>query len=230
MANGYSIRAKAGDAAEIMIYDDVGDGFFGGVSAKQFADDLKALGRVSKIDLRLNSFGGDVFDGLAIYRQLVDHPARITAHIDGIAASIASVIAMAGNEIRISESGRVMIHNASGMAAGTSATMRDMAAILDTISASIADVYAARTGRKLPDIRDWMDKESWFDAPRAIELGFATTMAPNMRLAAKFDPFKHKFMNAPSDLLGRPNLEAASEKIARMKAYQHLRGGKVHCA
>ena len=112
MGAGFSVKAKAGDEAEILIYEDVGEGWFGGVTAKQFADELKALGSVKTINLRLNSAGGDVFDGLAIYRRLVDHPAKIVSHIDGLAASIASVIAMAGDEIRISESGFLMIHNA----------------------------------------------------------------------------------------------------------------------
>ena len=101
MALGYRISAKGADRAEILIYEDVGEGWFGGVSAKQFADDLKALGAVSTIDVRINSYGGDVFEGFAMYRQLVEHKARIVVHVDGVAASIASVIAMAGNEIEI---------------------------------------------------------------------------------------------------------------------------------
>src|ERR1044072_9600498 len=101
MGAGFSIKAKGNSEAEILIYEDVGEGWFGGVTAKQFAEDLKALGKVDTINLRINSAGGDVFDGLAIYRRLVDHPARVITHIDGLAASIASVIAMSGNEIRI---------------------------------------------------------------------------------------------------------------------------------
>lgn len=123
MGQGYRISAKANEA-DVLIYEDVGDSWFGGVSAKQFADDLKALGKVDTINLRLNSAGGDVFDGLAIYRQLVDHPARVITHIDGIAASIASVIAMAGTEIRIAEAGFLMIHDAWGMQMGNADDMR----------------------------------------------------------------------------------------------------------
>src|SRR6478609_6695251 len=118
MGAGYSIKAKGTTAGEIYIYEDVGDSWFGGVTAKQFAADLKELGPVQTLDVRINSGGGDVFDGLAIYRQLVDHPAKVVSHIDGFAASIASIIAMAGDEIRISEAGFVMIHDAWGVAVG----------------------------------------------------------------------------------------------------------------
>ena len=228
-ANGYSFKAKA-DQAEIFIYEDVGEGLFGGVSAKTFIADLKAAGKVARIDLRINSFGGDVFEGLAIYRNLVDHPARITAHIDGIAASIASVIAMAGDEIRISEPGQIMIHDASGLALGNAADMRSMADVLDTVSASIADVYVKRTGLKHDTIRAWMAEETWFSSAKALDLGFATVMAPNMAVAAKYDPAKHRFKHPPKSLNGSPGnpvLDAAAQHVARMQALKVLRARKI---
>src|SRR5262249_57008858 len=100
MGNGYrwaraAANKNAPSTAQIFIYEDVGEGFFGGVSAAQFKDDLAKIGAVDQIDLHINSFGGDVFDGLAIYRLLVDNKAKVVSFIDGFAASIASVIAMA---------------------------------------------------------------------------------------------------------------------------------------
>lgn len=234
MPNGYSIKAKAGaEAAEIFIYQDIGESLFGGVSAKTFVADLKAAGKVSHIDLRINSFGGDVFDGLAIYRKLVDHPASITAHVDGIAASIASVIAMAGDEIRISEAGQMMIHDASGLTVGNAADMRSMADVLDTVSASIADVYVKRTGQKHDTVRAWMADETWFGATKALELGFATAMAPNMAVAAKYDPAKHRFKHPPQILAAiasNPIRDGATRNIARMAAAQVLRARRNHAA
>jgi ATP-dependent Clp protease protease subunit len=223
IAGGYSMKAKGKSEAEIILYGDVGDSWFGGVTAKQFADDLKALGKVDTINLRINSAGGDVFDGLTIYRRLVDHPARVVAHIDGLAASIASVIAMAGNEIKISESGFLMIHDAWGIAIGSSTDMRTMADLLETTTGSIRDVYAARTGNAAGKVQDWMTQETWFTAAEAVESGFADSVVDNLRIAASIDPKKHRFNKAPTVLSATPNLAEARERIARMKAQMDRR-------
>lgn len=215
--SGYSIKAKSNDDAEIILYGDIGDSWFGGVTAKQFADDLKALGSVKNISLRINSPGGDVFQGMTIYRLLVDHKAKVTVHVDGLAASIASVIAMAGDEIHVSESGFLMVHNAWGIALGSADDMRTMADLLDRTTAAIRDVYAARTGRTACEIKTWMDAETWFTAAEAVEFGFATKVADNMKVAARVDPAKHRFKHAPAALTGTPNLRAARDAIARMK-------------
>jgi ATP-dependent Clp protease protease subunit len=187
MAGGYSMKAR-GAEAEVYIYEDVGSGWFGGVSAKQFAEDLKALGDVSVINVHINSYGGEVFDGVAIYTQLKNHPAKVISHIDGVAASIASVIAMAGDEIRITQAGFLMIHNAAGGVFGEAKDMRKVADLLDTITATIADVYHARTGQDLDAIRGYMDSETWFTADQAVEMLFADNVVENMRVAASADP------------------------------------------
>lgn len=207
MGAGYSIKAKA-DKAEVYLYEDVGEGWFGGVSAKQFADDLKSLGAVSQIDLRINSYGGEVFDGFAIYNQLKEHSAKVVSHVDGIAASIASVIAMAGDEILIAEAGFMMIHNAQGLAIGDARDMRQMADTLDTVTGSIADVYVARTGRGQGEVRDWMDDETWMTAADCVERGFADSMVENMRVAAHATMSdRHKFTKVPEQLVGRAPLK-----------------------
>lgn len=217
MGQGFRITAKA-DKAEVYIYEDVGDSFFGGVSAKSFADELKKAGSVKQIDVRINSFGGDVFDGLAIYRQLVDHPAKVTAYIDGLAASIASIIAMAGDEILISEAGFVMIHNASGGVIGTASDMRQMADTLETVTASLADVYVSRTKQTAEQIAAWMDAETWFTAADAVQHGFATATMPNLKLAAKFDPQQYKHLKrVPEAITGRPVFDNAKRQLDKMK-------------
>jgi ATP-dependent Clp protease protease subunit len=177
MGAGFSIKAKANQEADVYIYEDVGAGWFGGVTAKQFADDLKAIGSVSTINLRINSAGGDVFDGLAIYRLLVDHKAKVITYIDGLAASIASVIACAGDEINVSEAGFVMIHDAWGVSMGNAADMRRMADLLDTTSGSIADVYVARTKNSAKSVRDWMAGETWFTGKEAAAPPASATSA-----------------------------------------------------
>lgn len=223
MGAGFRIKAKANSAAEIFIYEDVGESWFGGVTAKQFAEDLKSLGNVTSIDLRINSAGGDVFDGLTIYRRLVDHKAKITTHIDGLAASIASVIAMAGDEIRISESGFLMIHKAWAVSVGTSDDMRTMADILDKTNVSIMDVYKARTNNSVDKLQNWMDAETWFSSAEAIENNFADAVDANMQIAARLDNSKHKFKHAPAALIERPNATALKQRLAQMRAKMERR-------
>lgn len=217
----YSMRAKSTDEVEIFLYGDIGDSF-GGVTAKQFADDLRAFGNVKTIHLRINSPGGDVFQGLTIYRLLVDHPAKVVAHIDGLAASIASVIAMAASEINISEAGFVMIHNAWGIVAGNEGDMLTMAALLRKCTDSLRDVYVARSGNTAAAIKAWMDQETWFNGAEAMSNGFADRVSDNMRLAARLDLSKHRFRNAPSAVNQTPSVDLLRQRLARMKS-QHAR-------
>lgn len=213
----YRIQAKGNKAAEVYIYEDIGAGWFGGVSAKQFADDLKAMGNVNSIDVRINSYGGDVFDGLAIYRQLVDHGATVTTYVDGVAASIASIIAMAGNEIVISESGFLMIHNAWTMAYGDSPSLRDVADRLDAVTEQLAGVYVKRTGKTKEEVAAWMNEETWFNSSDAVTNGFASRVSSNLQIAAKADPTKLKFRSAPQALAAqRPNFDAAKKQVSAL--------------
>ena len=108
--NGFEIKCK-GTMADILIYEDIGDGWLGGISAKTFADELKKLKNLTQLNVRINSPGGAVFDGLAIYNTLKKHKANVTVSIDGLAASIASVIAMAGDQITMAENALMMIHD-----------------------------------------------------------------------------------------------------------------------
>lgn len=222
MGAGYKVTARGNREAEILIYEDVGESFFGGVSAKQFLDDLRGLGAVDLLNVRLNSYGGEVFDGLAIYRHLAEHKARKVVHVDGIAASIASIIAMAGDEIRMAEGGRMMIHDASGIAVGKADDMRRKADLLETVTASLADVYVARTGNPADQVRAWMKDETWFTAADAVANRFATAMAPNVRMAARLDPKLHAHIKrAPADLVGpiaRPGRDAMAARIAALRA------------
>lgn len=164
------------DESEVFIYGDIG-GWWGGVTAEQFAKDIAALD-VETINVRLNSPGGLVFDGVAIYNALVTHKARVVINIDGIAASIASVIAMAGDEIRIAEGAHVMIHKPWSFAMGDAAVMRKEADVLDKLEDGLIDIYAARTDQKRSQLQDWMAAETWFRGQQAVDEGFADTMVP----------------------------------------------------
>ncbi len=199
-------------AAEIIIYGDIG----WDITAKEFSDELKALGDVKDITVRINSFGGDVFDGVAIYSRLIDSGAKITVFIDGIAASAASVIAMAGKEIHIAEAGFVMIHDAWAMAVGNAAELIKTAARLEAVSEQIAGIYQRRTGLELAKIRTMMAAETEFNATEAVEFGFATEVFEAERLAAHYDPTRHHFKNPPSATL-QPRQAEAQRMIAEMK-------------
>lgn len=185
MGAGYRFKAKATEqAAEVQIYEDVGASWFGGITAKDFSADLKAAGKVKTIDVRIASYGGDVNDGLAIYRMLAEHDARVVVHIDGVAASIASVIAMAGDEIVIAEAGSVMIHEGWTIAAGHAADLRAVADNLEKTSAQMADIYAKRIGQPVQQVKDWMAATTWFYGQEAVDAGFAESVAENVKAAA----------------------------------------------
>lgn len=214
--SGYKMLNKGNDRGEIYLYGIIGVDWFGdGVSAKTFADDLKKLGGVKAIDLRINSDGGVVTDARAMHTLLMEHPADITTHIDGIAASAASFVAMAGKEIVIAEGGFMMIHNARMMAYGEAEDMRRAADVLENVNETIRSTYEKRTGAKAADIKKWMDAETWWNGKEAVEHGFADRIVEDMKVAACLhDP--SRFKNLPAAL--RPNRAAAQAALDKMKA------------
>lgn len=206
-------QAKGGKG-EIIIYGDIGFE----ITAKDFHDELKGLGDVAEMDVRINSFGGDVFDGLAIYNRLSQHEAKKTVYVDGIAASAASVIAMAGDEIHMAEAAVIMIHDAWAMTMGNAKEIRAMAERLEATSAQMAQIYQRKTGADIMQIREWMAEETEFYGPDAVMNGFATHTFEAERMAAKFDPKRHHFKNKPS--AARPERSAKAQSlIAEMRMH-----------
>jgi ATP-dependent protease ClpP protease subunit len=195
MRSWYAIRARA-EGAEVSIYDEIGAY---GVSAKSFLDELGALPDDGPLTLRLNSPGGSVFDAVAIYNALKRHAGPVSVWIDGIAASAASYVAMAGDEVVMPENAFLMIHDPSGVVFGTADDMRAMAEALDKIKGSLVAGYAAKSGGAEDDIAALMAKEAWLDAAEAVELGFADRLAEPVRIAARFDV--GRFRNAPPALV-----------------------------
>ena len=167
--------APGADAdATISIFDVIGeDGWTGGgVTAKRISAALRSIGNRDVI-VRINSPGGDMFEGIAIYNLLRAHPARVTVEVLGWAASAASVIAMAGDVIRMGLGSFMMVHNAWGMVIGNRHDMREAASLFDGFDAAIADIYQARTGMKRADIEQLMDAETFMAAAQTVEYGFA---------------------------------------------------------
>jgi ATP-dependent Clp protease protease subunit len=190
----YEFRAQA-KGAEIVIYDEIG-AF--GIPAKVFLDELKALGPIAELTVRINSPGGSVFDGVAIYNALKRHDAAITVWVDGIAASIASMIAMAGDEVVMPENAMLVLHDPSGLVAGTASDMRAMAEALDRMKAGMVAAYRDKSGRSDAEIEALMTAETWLSAQEATELGLADRIEQPVRMAAHFD--LSRFRNTPPQL------------------------------
>lgn len=195
MTKWYEFKNKTAEKAEIWIYEYIGEDFWtgGGVTAKNFQKELSAV-NAQQIDLHINSPGGDVFDGITIYNMLKQHPANVTTYIDGLAASIASVIALAGNQVHMAENALLMIHNPWGMKMGGASEMRKMADNLDKVRDSISISYASKTGLSAEEIIALMDAETWMDADDAMEFGFIDNVTEKMDMAAcaKFVPMMAK--------------------------------------
>jgi ATP-dependent Clp protease protease subunit len=196
---GYQIKALA-ESAEILIYDEIGESWIGGISAKQFATDLKDLKKVKDINVRINSEGGSVFEGHAIFNALRNHSARITVDIDGLAASIASIIAMAGDEIRMAENAFIMIHDPWMVAAGTAEDLRSQAEVMDKVQEKLVNTYVKRTNGDAEQIAAWMRDETWMNAEEALERGFVDSIVEETRMAACVR-HKDRYKHTPENLI-----------------------------
>lgn len=221
---GGDAPAPATAEVDILLYDEIG---WWGVTASDFVRDLAAV-QADVINLHINSPGGSVFDGIAIYQALAQHKARIVVHIDGWAASIASIIAMAGDEIRIGEAAQVMIHKPWSFVIGNDEDMRKEADVLASLGEALIDVYVARTEGDRAEIAAWVAAETWFKGQAAVDAGFADVVVPlklkdstkpAARLGADF--FASIFPHLPADLrasLAAPAPPAAS--IATRRQFQ----------
>lgn len=165
------------DERTIGIYDVIGEDWWtgGGFTAKRMSAALRSLGK-GPVTVAINSPGGDMFEGIAMYSMLREHPGEVTIKVMGLAASAASIIAMAGDEIRIARPAFLMIHNCWVMSVGNRHDMRDVAEQLEPFDAAMADVYAARTGDPVADMAKLMDRETWIGGSAAVDQGFADSL------------------------------------------------------
>lgn len=211
MGNWFDIQLKAG-AAEVAIYGRIGQTWDGkGVGAEGFLNSLKALGDVSAITVRINSEGGSVFDGVAIHNALKTHKARVTVRVDGLAASAASLIAMAGDKVVMPANALMMIHDPSGGVVGTSGDMRKMADTLDKIAESLVTSYQSKTGQSRDKIKTMMSSETWMNADDALGLGFADEVTDAVKIAARYDLSQYR--NAPKNVFSNHAQRATGMKF-----------------
>lgn len=180
LKNNSWFRMQAGDQgdADIYIYDEIG---FWGVTAKQFIRDLNALGDITHINLHINSPGGEVFEGIAIFNALRNHGAGITVYVDGVAASMASLIAMAGDTVIMPENAFMMIHKPWGISRGDAEKMRTYADRLDKLESVMVPVYAQKTGKTTDEIAVMLADETWMSGAECLAHGFADQVTPAVR-------------------------------------------------
>lgn len=170
-----AVRASAAESeTSISMYGRIGETWDGeGVTSKRISAALRNIG-AREVTVNVNSPGGDYFEGIAIYNLLRMHPAKVSVRVMSLAASVASVIAMAGDEVWMGEGSRLMVHNAWAIAMGNRHDLRDAADWLEPLDEAMAEVYASRTGKPVAEMAALMDKETWIPAKRALEDGFAT--------------------------------------------------------
>ncbi len=175
------MRAEGSADATLYLYDVI-DAYWG-ISAKEVAQAIAGLDAATTLHLRINSPGGDVFEARAIAAAIAQHGGKTVAHIDGLAASAATTIASAADEVEIVDGGFYMIHNAWTFAMGNKHDMRETAALLDKVDGAIVGDYAKRTGASAEQITTWMDAETWFTAQEAVDNKFADRLATSEKLS-----------------------------------------------
>lgn len=221
----FNIIKASEERGEIYIYDDiVPTGWEWGeeTSASTFRDELKTLDDVSVIDLRINSGGGDVFEASAIYNMLKRHKARVEVHVDGLAASAASVVAMAGDKVTMPKNAMMMIHNAWTTGFGNHHDFRKLANDLEKINeSSVKQAYLDKNPElDVEKLTNLMDEETWLTADEALALGLIDEVVQSTQVAASLtDEQKARYKNAPSALVEKKEDSASVEdKLKEMVA------------
>tara|TARA_R110001599_G_scaffold191662_5_gene386623 strand:+ start:884 stop:2161 length:1278 start_codon:yes stop_codon:yes gene_type:complete len=189
--NWYNIKNLSESSTEVVIYDEIGAW---GVDSKSFIEEVKQIS-TENILLRINSPGGSVIDGLSIHDAIKRMPQNVTAQIEGLAASIASIIALGADQVTMSENSLFMIHNVWGGETGGAKDMRKAADLMDKMGDRLVNIYVGKTGLDESTIRNWMDEETWFTADEALEAGFINLVEKPIALAAKYDVQKLNYKN-----------------------------------
>lgn len=209
---GVQAAVDEGDDRSISIYDVIGYDYWtgDGVTARRIAGALRSLG-AGPVTVNVNSPGGDVFEGLAIYNLLREHQGEVTVKVLGLAASAASIIAMAGDTVQIARAGFFMVHNVWTVAAGNRNDYRELADWLEPFDSALADIYAARTGADVKAMGKLMDAESWIGGSSAIDQGFADELLPSDQVSqgsAKAQANAARRLEAALRASGLPKSEA----------------------
>jgi ATP-dependent protease ClpP protease subunit len=201
----FRAAVKANGTLELSIYDEIGSGWFSeGVTTSSIKSKIDAAGIYSRIEVRINSPGGDAFEGVSIGNLIKAQGKPVDVFVDGIAASAASIIAMCGDSITVAPNAMMMVHNAWSLCAGDAGDMRKMADTLDKVSSSIAQTYVNRTAKTMDEVKAIMDAETWMGADDCLKDGFCTAIGTTenkaaMALAVKFKALT-QFAHVPEAL------------------------------
>jgi ATP-dependent Clp protease protease subunit len=216
-----AIQAKD-EGETISVFDVIGaDPWTGdGVTAKRIAGALRSIGE-KDVTVHVNSPGGDMFEGLAIYNLLREHKGKVTVKVVGLAASAASIIAMAGDEVQIARAGFLMIHNSWVFAAGNKHALREIADTLDPFDRAMADIYAARSGESMKAIEKMMDAETWIGGADAVDAGFADSLLPSDQVV-ETEETRNEFAARKVDLA---MAKAGMPRSERRRLIQELKSG-----
>lgn len=216
------VKNEAENTGELQLYGEIADSSWWGdeVTPKDFKSDLDALGDISQLNVFINSPGGDVFAGQAIYSMLKRHKASVTVYVDGLAASAASLVAMAGDNIKMPENAMLMVHNAWTIASGNAGDFRKLADDMDKINASIRTAYLAKAPGLTEDkITELMDSETWLSAHEAVDYGLADEIEDPKQYAASIKGRLFKaYRQAPSSVPKPEPNQNVDDAIERQKA------------
>lgn len=207
------------DSTEITIYGDIGETWWGeSISANDIKSALEGVDSES-ITIRLNSPGGDAFDGIAIYNQLKNHSSKVIVYVDGLAASAASIIAMAADELIMNKGSMMMIHEASTFTWGTKAEVKKTLNALEGIDKSIADIYMTRYNGNREELDDLVVNETWFTADEAVSVGLADKVNETKADDSEVTNLKTMVFNLQSELekLKNPKEEPKPEPVKNSK-------------
>jgi len=222
-ARRYEVLAQADDAVTVYLYDVIVSSaleaeYWGGVAAEQFVRDFVAIDAAT-IHLRINSPGGDVFAARAMEQAIVNSKANVIAHIDGYAASAASFVALAADEVEISEGGFIMVHKSWALAMGNADDLRELAGVLDQIDATLVASYQKRTGMKAEDVMQLLADETWIGAQEAVDLKFADRVAAAPDAKDRVDWNVSALTRSPAD---RARDLQREEQLRRLNHYQSV--------
>jgi ATP-dependent protease ClpP protease subunit len=203
---------RTNKTAEILIYEDIGEAF-GGITPKDFAAQLRQIGPVDTLAVRINSAGGSVWDGFTIYNQLRRHPSNVQVHVDGAALSIAAVIAQAAGpgQLHMAAGAMMMIHRAWSITLGGAEQFRREADLLERLDNNIADALATRSKADSADILSMMTEETWLTADQAVAAGLADQVTQAKAQAAHLD--RRWLKDVPPDLIAQSAARAARYRL-----------------
>lgn len=224
----WEMKMSADNAADIFIYGEITNHEWDetDTTASSFKKELDDLGDVSTINLYVNSPGGSVFEGIAIHNMLKRHKARVVARIDALAASIASVIVMAADEIRMPANSMLMIHNPWTLAVGNSDELRKIADDLDRIGKSSMRSYLEKAGDKLTEdkLQEMLDAETWLSAQEAYQYGLCDVVEESNEMAASIsDDYLQRYKNVPKNIVNNKQTISAEEMAERKKISEQAR-------